>query len=90
MHPADVSAAVKKRGSNLVQLSLAAGLNRSAIAVSFTTPFIRAEQALIEFLGLPPQDIYPGRYDADGVRTVKRGKAAHKNYKPATRKARKR
>lgn len=68
-----IGAELKRRNTSMSALSLAAGLTRSAISVSFRRPFERAERALITFLALPPHEIFPGRYDRHGNRTVRQG-----------------
>ena len=76
MHRADVIAAIKKRGSSMAALSRDAGLSETAVRVSLARPFLRAEEVVISFLKLPPNRIWPDRYDAHGVRTVRLGRRA--------------
>ena len=59
-------------------LSRDAGLSRSALAVALRRPSRRAEEVLIKFLALPPDQLFPGRYDATGTRCVQHGGAAHR------------
>lgn len=65
-HPADVVAAVRKKGSSLRQLSLAADLHPRTLNRALMTPYIKGQAAIAAFLGVPPQAIWPSRYEADG------------------------
>jgi len=65
-HPADVIAAVRKKGSSIRQLSIAAGLHPGSLRVALARHYPRAQAVLAAFLEQPPQTIWPSRYDADG------------------------
>ena len=60
----------------MAELSRDAGLSETAIRVALSRPFRRAEEVLIAFLKLPPNKIWPDRYDATGTRTVRHGRRA--------------
>lgn len=61
-HPADIRAAVEKRGSTLKAVSLAAGLNPHACRLALRQRHIGGEQALAEFLGQPVWKLWPDRW----------------------------
>lgn len=65
-HPADVIAAVRKKGSSLRRLSIAAGLHPGSLRVALAQPWFTAQQLIADFLEEPPQSIWPSRYEADG------------------------
>lgn len=65
-HPEDVKAAVRKTGTTLTALALAAGLSESAVRMTLRRPWPRVQALIARHLGLPPQEIWPSRYDARG------------------------
>lgn len=67
-HPADIKALIEKQGSTLEQISLNAGLCRSAISVAFKKPYTKGEIALATFLNIPVQYVFPTRWDIKGNR----------------------
>ena len=66
-HKEDIKAAIRKRGTTLVELSLANGLVRDACSLALIRPYFTAEMVIAEFLGVSPRQIWPQRYDADGT-----------------------
>ncbi len=74
MNRHDIVAAVKKGGTNVVQLALANGLSKSAIHYAIKKPSERAETVLIGFLKKPAHEVFPDRYDRTGQRLVRRGR----------------
>ncbi|MBW6399956.1 helix-turn-helix domain-containing protein [Roseomonas sp. HJA6] len=66
-HPEDIKAAVRKTGSTLSALSRAAGLSVGAAKRALDVPWPRAEAIIAARLGVRPQDIWPSRYDAEGL-----------------------
>ncbi len=65
-HPADVLAALKKRGHSLAGLSVSNGYHPTAAGKALKQAWPAMERLLAEALGLTPQEIWPSRYDADG------------------------
>ncbi len=59
-HPADVIAALKKRGVSLRQL--ARDHDYSHIDRVLTSPWLAAEKLVADALGLKPSDLWPSRY----------------------------
>ncbi|HET7880826.1 MAG TPA: helix-turn-helix domain-containing protein [Acetobacteraceae bacterium] len=65
-HPADVLAALKKRGHSLAGLSVANGYHPTAAGKALRQPWPAMERVLAEAIGTVPQIIWPSRYDAEG------------------------
>ncbi len=55
------------RNITLGQLSRAEGLSQSAVKTALWKPYGRGEAAIARALDMRPQDIWPERYDADGL-----------------------
>ena len=67
-HPADVIAAIRKKGWSLQQLAFAHGYGaRTALAKALHQPYPKAEAIIAGTLGVPPQTIWPSRYNPDGT-----------------------
>jgi Ner family transcriptional regulator len=60
MHPADVVAALHKRGTSLRKIARANGY--SHIQRVLTSPWLAAEQLVAQALGTTPQALWPSRY----------------------------
>ncbi|MBI2770012.1 MAG: helix-turn-helix domain-containing protein [Burkholderiales bacterium] len=60
MHPADVLAALKKRGVSLRQLAIK--FEYKHIDRVLRTPWLAAEKIVADALGLKPEVIWPERY----------------------------
>ncbi|MFM9902158.1 MAG: helix-turn-helix domain-containing protein [Polaromonas sp.] len=60
MHPADVIAALRKRGTSLRKIALAN--DYSHIQRVLTSPWLAAEQLVAKALDTAPEDIWPSRY----------------------------
>lgn len=65
-HPADIVAALRKRGWSLRQLSIHHGYNPTALKHALAGPWPRGEMLIAAALELPPQHIWPSRYDRHG------------------------
>lgn len=65
-HPADIVAAIRKRGMSLRKLSVARGLGPGTLQAAIYAPYIRGQAIIAEFLGVEPQEIWPSRYHPDG------------------------
>jgi Ner family transcriptional regulator len=66
LHPADILAALKKRGQSLAGLSVANGYHPTAAGKALKQPWPAMERLLAAALGVPPQTIWPSRYDDRG------------------------
>jgi Ner family transcriptional regulator len=60
MHPADVIAALRKRGTSLRKIAIENGY--SHIQRVLTSPWLAAEQLVARALGSKPEDVWPSRY----------------------------
>jgi Ner family transcriptional regulator len=65
-HPADVLAALKKRGHSLAGLSVANGYHPTAAGKALKQPWPAMERLLAEAIGVVPWEIWPNRYDSEG------------------------
>jgi Ner family transcriptional regulator len=65
-HPADVLAALKKRGHSLAGLSVANGYHPTAAGKALKQAWPAMERLVADAIGVPPQQIWPSRYDGDG------------------------
>jgi Ner family transcriptional regulator len=61
-HPADVQAALKKRGFSLAGLSAANGYHATAAGKALRRPWPALEVLIADALGIPPHAIWPSRY----------------------------
>lgn len=61
-HPADIIAALHKRGTSMAKLSREAGLASSTLANVLTRPWPRGEWLIAIALEVRPSVIWPGRY----------------------------
>jgi Ner family transcriptional regulator len=65
-HPADVLAALKKRGQSLAGLSVAHGYHPTAAGKALKRAWPTMERIIAAALNLSPATIWPTRYDRDG------------------------
>jgi Ner family transcriptional regulator len=72
-HPADVLAALKKRGQSLAGLSVANGYHPTAAGKALKQSWPAMEAIVAAALSLRPQEIWPSRYD-EGGRPLPRAK----------------
>ncbi len=68
MHPADIVAAVKKKGTNLSRLALANGFGESTLRAALKKPHVRAQRVIAATIGRPVHEIWPQWFDAQGRR----------------------
>ncbi|KAA8995852.1 helix-turn-helix transcriptional regulator [Brenneria populi subsp. brevivirga] len=61
-HPADIIAALKKRGTSMAAVSRNAGLASSTLANALTKHWPKGERLIAEALGVAPEQIWPSRY----------------------------
>lgn len=65
-HPADIVAALRKRGWSLRRLSMYHGYSQGALKMALAGPWPQAERLIAEALGTRPERIWPSRYDRHG------------------------
>lgn len=61
-HPADIIAALRKKGTTLAATSRAAGLSSSTLSNALSRPWPKGEMLIAEAVGIPPEKIWPSRY----------------------------
>lgn len=71
-HPADIIAALRKRGTSLARVSREAGLASSTLANALTRPWPKGEWLIARKLELHPSKIWPERYAGSGARRLPR------------------
>jgi len=70
-HPADIKSALNKAGYTLSSLAEELGLKSgSMLSKALTLSQPKAERDIAEAIGVKPQVIWPGRYEADGTRKL--------------------
>lgn len=70
-HPADIKAALNKRGITLAGIARAYGLKGStSLSSTFTRSYPLNEQRIADALGIHPMLIWPSRYNPDGTRKL--------------------
>lgn len=62
-HPADVLAALKKRGQSLAGLSAAHGYHATAAGKALKRSWPALEAVIAEAIGVKPEQIWPSRYE---------------------------
>lgn len=67
MHPADIKAALEKKGLSLAEVSRQAGYHPTAAGRCLRTSWPEMERIIAGHLGLSPNEIWPDRYDSNGV-----------------------
>jgi Ner family transcriptional regulator len=70
-HPADVKAALHKKGITLAGLAEAHGIKGSSnLSATFTRSLPTNEKRIADAIGVHPKVIWPSRYNADGSRKL--------------------
>ena len=62
MHRAYIIAAIREKGSTLAQLSIDAGLHPRTLGNALESKYPKGEKIIADFIGIPPQEIWPERY----------------------------
>ena len=66
-HPADIKAALHKRGITLSALAKAHGLSSSTtLSAALTRSYPLNEKRIADAIGVHPSEIWPSRYNEDG------------------------
>jgi Ner family transcriptional regulator len=77
MHREEIKAAIRMRGTTLEALSAKHGYSVRAVGLTLVRPWPAVEKIIAEFIGKPPQEIWPERYDAMGLpNRQRRGKVS--------------
>ena len=62
LHPADIIAKVRKKGSTFAELSRTNGLHSRTLHNVLYKKWPKAEKIIADFLELKPEEIWPSRY----------------------------
>lgn len=54
-------------GRTMADVAKAAGVSRNCLYHAFNTPYPRMEKVLADALDVAPQELFPERYDSDGL-----------------------
>lgn len=76
-HPADVVAALHKRGITLRKLAERHDVSPKAVIKALRERSLPSERRIAEALGIAASDIWPSRYNPDGSRTDLRKVTRH-------------
>ncbi|HAF2722839.1 TPA: transcriptional regulator [Salmonella enterica] len=83
-HPADIIAALHKRGTSLAAVSREAGLSSSTLANALTRPWPKGELLIAHAIGVDAAYIWPGRYYDSNGRRIDRESLLRCHSQPAT------
>ncbi|QUT16509.1 helix-turn-helix domain-containing protein [Rahnella inusitata] len=61
-YPADIIAALRKKGTTLAAVSRAAGLSSSTLSNALARPWPKGEAIICAAIGIAPHRIWPSRY----------------------------
>ena len=72
-HSADIKAALAKKGYSLARLARENGYADTSPSNAFRQSWPAMEKIMAAVIGIPPQEIWPSRYNSDGTpyRTVR-------------------
>ncbi len=73
-HRSDIVAAVWKKGWTLRRLSHHHGYSANSCSWTLHKPWPKVERIIADVIGLPPQAIWPSRYDDQGLPNRKVGR----------------
>lgn len=73
-HPADIVAALRKRGWSLRKLSMHHGYYPTLLTKALRSSYPRAERLVADAIGVPPEEIWPERYARRAQDTTRRGR----------------
>ncbi|RUT66527.1 transcriptional regulator [Morganella morganii] len=77
-HPADIIAALKKRGTTLTAVSRQSGFSSSTLANTLIRPWPKGEWLIGEALDIHPSKIWPSRYFDKSGQLIDRKKLIRK------------
>lgn len=80
-HRADIKAALEKSGWSLRRLSLNHAYAGKSLSTALRVPWPKAEGIIADAIGVPPQRIWPTRYNKDGTPKSGRGERGLGRYR---------
>lgn len=75
---------VHLQGRSLAQVAADAGVARSTLYQTFLKTYPRMEKVIADAVGLAPADLWPERYDADGLPHYRMGRPKKSTSKNTT------
>lgn len=66
-HPADIKAALAKKGYSLVRIARENGYSEGSPYIVFRKPWAPMEEIIAQIIGVPARKIWPSRYRRDRV-----------------------
>lgn len=85
MHREDIKAAIRKKGTTLLALSMNNDLSECAVRQALRKPVPRANKVISEFLGVPLHEIWPAWFDQQGQRIRSSSVSKNRTRKRPTR-----
>ncbi|MCX9020933.1 helix-turn-helix domain-containing protein [Citrobacter portucalensis] len=77
-HPADIIAALHKRGTSLAAVSRKAGLASPTLSNTLKRPWPKGEMLIAQAIGVDAAEIWPSRYyDDNGNQIVRKCRQRH-------------
>ncbi|WP_418352050.1 helix-turn-helix domain-containing protein [Shewanella algae] len=61
-HPADIRAEITKRGKSMAALARESGIAPTTLRTTMCRPYLRGQEIIAACIGVPPQKIWPSRY----------------------------
>ncbi len=86
-HPADVKAALEKKGYTMARVARELGLSPRAAHLVLSRSWSTMEGRVAEIIGVPPWEIWPSRY-MTGVRMTAKRREARRRFPLRNRDAR--
>ncbi|KAA1195764.1 helix-turn-helix domain-containing protein [Photorhabdus heterorhabditis] len=71
-HPADIIAALRKRGTALTALLRESGFSSSTLSNTLARQWPKGEKIIVDRLGIAPSVIWPSRYFDKNGNSIKR------------------
>ncbi len=65
---------IQMQGLSMAQVAASAGVSRSCLYSVFDKTYPRMEKVLADAVGLEPAELWPERYDADGLPIYRMGR----------------
>lgn len=65
---------IHMRGTSMAQIAADAGVSRQALYQAFHKTYPRMEKVIAEALDMAPKELWPERYDADGLPHYRMGR----------------
>lgn len=87
--PAYIIYQLALKGMTVRRLSLQRGYSSSALNMALRQPWLKAEKIIADFLGVPPETIWPSRYNWNGTgkRRPRGGYRPSRNFSTGSQRA---